>query len=136
MNKDETPTEEETPLPLYKQVAADCAERIKASRRIVEGTEFLGFNRADLRARGLRSERPKSVRKSIKIARHPLALLRESMSKEFPGFKHEAEPVEEPTPKVMSNERRWEIYGDDPTPAQTRRLKKKFHRSVRLTPGS
>lgn len=41
----------------YDEIAAECAQAIEDSKRIVEGTEFLGFNRAELRARGHRNRK-------------------------------------------------------------------------------
>lgn len=131
MNEETPEVEEEAVvLPAYKQVALECAEALKASRRIVEGTEFLGFNRAELRARGLRSERPRVVQKFPKAAPHWFGEYRKVMAQPVPGFKVESEVKEHVPVQPMSNDRRWEVYGEEPSPAQARRLKKKFHRSL------
>ena len=126
---------EEKPLPPYKILDAECAQALKDSRRIVEGTEFAGLSRADMRRRGVRSyDRPEPrpapkhwlrVRKEqIVQQRLELATGTEAEAQVKPNHANPLESLE-----------RWDNYqaqtgGIIPTAAQERRLKKKNNRAL------
>lgn len=153
MNEEiEETTEEETKYyPVYRQVADDCAQRIKDGRRIVEGTAFAGFNRRQRRARWERNQSrgvrwDKKARRWVKTdapagykwagnatpVKHEIVRQREAAAIEAANADVERPLTYDAPTMPMHPERRWEIYGDDPTPKQARRIKKKFRRSVKL----
>lgn len=139
-------TEEETKYyPVYRQIADDCAQRIKDGRRIVEGTAFAGFNRRQRRARWERNERhgiewDKKTRRwkrsksrvEVEPAKHWLRASQEAKAIAAANADVERPLTFDAPTMPMHPERRWEIYGDNPTPKQARRIKKKFRRTVKL----
>jgi hypothetical protein len=132
MNND-TPVEETVELPVYKQISEECARIRSEARRVVEGTEFLGFNRAEMRARGKRSDKERSPKWAGNLKK-PYHFLLKMRAEAYRQKQEEAAKTKtEPKPhhaEPMKSERRWAIYGDNPTPAQDRRLRKKFRKSA------